>query len=176
MDDQPVFSQVSMHIIRGCLIVSVQAELYDNMVNQLQEDVLKKVHESGVKGVVLDVSTVEIMDSFIAKSFSDMTRMATMLGAQTVLVGIKPVVAIALTDLDISLADIRTALTAEQALQMLEPFVWPNGTIQNTADNEAVEQNTADGIDDEYPTSIVLGDDEGFAEILPTDDGAGSVD
>lgn len=134
MDDETVFSRTSMHVMHGCLIVSIQSELHDEAAHQVQKDVLSKVHESGAKGVILDLSTVEIMDSYITRLFADTSRMTSILGAWTVLVGIRPAVAIALTDLDLSLTDIRTAVSLEHAFQLLEPFIW-SGASATTFDN-----------------------------------------
>lgn len=134
MDDETVLSRTSMHVMHGCLIVSIPSELHDEAAHQVQKDVLSKVHESAAKGVILDLSTVEIMDSYITRLFADTSRITSILGAPAVLVGIKPAVAIALTDLDPSLTDIRTAVSLEHAFQLLEPFIWP-GASATTFDN-----------------------------------------
>ncbi len=112
-----------MYITRGCLVVPIQVELYDEVVLQIQAAILERVKETGVKGVIIDVSGVDIMDSFIAKTISDTARMASMLGATTVLTGLKPGVAASLIDLDFELTDIQTAISIEEGFGILEPVV-----------------------------------------------------
>jgi rsbT antagonist protein RsbS len=152
MDDETVFSRTGMHVMHGCLIVSIQSELHDEAAHQVQKDVLSRVHESGAKGVILDLSTVEIMDSYIARLFADTSRITSILGARTVLVGIRPAVAIALTDLDLSLTDIRTAVTLEHAFQLLEPFIWPGAAATTSADNEAMSCDNLDSSNEDRQT------------------------
>jgi len=125
MEDKISLSGVAMHISRGCLIVPIQIELYDEIILRIQKDILERVKETGVKGVIIDVSGVEIIDSFFAQAICDTMEMAFMLGAETVLTGLKPEVAASLIDLDIDFKDIRTAMNLEAGFQRLEPLVRP---------------------------------------------------
>jgi len=116
--------KIAMHIERGCLIVPVQAELYDKLVLQIQRDILSKIGEKGVKGVIIDVSAVAIMDSFVILALSDTAKMASLLGAHMVLVGLRPGVIISLVyDLGIQFKNVDTVATLEEAYKKLEPFV-----------------------------------------------------
>ncbi len=123
MEEKTYLSKVVMHITRGCLIVPVQGELYDEMVRQIQQDVLERVKETGIKGVIIDLSGVNIIDSFLAKAICDTAKMAAMLGATTVLTGFKPAVVVSLIDLNFEPGNIQTALTLEDGLQKLQPIV-----------------------------------------------------
>lgn len=163
-DERIAFSRVGMHISYGCLIVSIQTELYDEVMYQIQRDVLTKISESGVRGLVLDVSMVEIMDSFIAQTFADTARMAAMLGTQTVLAGIRPAVASALTDLGISLTGIHTALTPELALQLLGPMIRPQEYSTDAHEDAEIEQQL------DYCTDNVseVGMEGGTTAVAPT--------
>lgn len=125
MEERATLPKVAMHITRGCLVVPIQVELYCETIIQIQKDVLERVKETGAKGVIIDVSGVDIIDSFIAQTISDTARMASMLGATTVLTGFKPDVVASLIDLDFELKDIQTAITLEDGFQRLKPIVEP---------------------------------------------------
>lgn len=103
-----------------CLIVSIQWELDDQMAMQFQEDILNKLAETNAKGIVLDVTFVDFIDSFIAKVLGDVINMAKLMGADVVLTGIQPPVAITLVELGIHLSDISTALDLEKGLELLQ--------------------------------------------------------
>ena len=125
MEDEISLFRVAMQISRGCLIVPIQIELYDEIILRIQKDILERVKETGVKGVIIDISGVEIIDSFFAQAICDTARMTYMLGATTVLTGLKPEVAASIVDLDIEFKNINTALNLEAGFQILEPLVRP---------------------------------------------------
>ncbi|MBM7644676.1 rsbT antagonist protein RsbS [Scopulibacillus daqui] len=102
------------------LLISIQVELDDQTAIQFQQDLLEKIHETGVKGVVIDLTSVDMIDSYIAKILSDVVRMSSLLGAKVVLTGIRPAVAITLIDLGITLKDVPTALDLEKGLEKLQ--------------------------------------------------------
>lgn len=101
------------------LLITIQIELDDQTAIQFQEDLLQKIHETGAKGVVIDLTTVDMIDSYIAKILGDVVKMSTLLGAKVVLTGIRPAVAITLTDLGITLKGVPTALDLEKGLEKL---------------------------------------------------------
>ncbi|WP_062197251.1 STAS domain-containing protein [Massilibacterium senegalense] len=103
----------------GYLLVSIQVELDDQTTLQFQEDLLQKIYETGVEGVVIDLTSVDIIDSFIAKILGDIVKMASLMGAKVVLTGIQPAVAITLIDLGITMDGIETALDLEQGIEKL---------------------------------------------------------
>jgi rsbT antagonist protein RsbS len=104
----------------NCLLVSIQWELDDQTALQFQEDLLYKIHETGVEGVVIDLTSIDVIDSFIAKILGDVISMSKLMGAQVVMTGIQPAVAITLIELGIHLQDVHTALDLEKGLEKLE--------------------------------------------------------
>lgn len=101
------------------LLITIQVELDDQTAMQFQEDLLSKIHETGAKGVVIDLTTVDMIDSYIAKILGDVVKMSTLLGARVVLTGIQPAVAITLIDLGINMKDVPTSLDLEKGLEKL---------------------------------------------------------
>lgn len=102
------------------LLISVQVDLDDQTALQFQEDVLEKIHQEGSRGVVIDLTSVEMIDSFIAKVLGDVVDMSNLMGAKVVLTGIQPAVAITLIDMGIVLDGVPTALDLEQGLERLQ--------------------------------------------------------
>ncbi|MFE5142394.1 STAS domain-containing protein [Streptomyces fagopyri] len=102
------------------LLVSIQTDLDDNAVMNLQDDLAAKVVESGAHGVVIDITAVEIVDSFVGRMLSTIASISRMLDAQTVVVGMRPAVAITLVELGLSLGGVATALTLDKGLRVLE--------------------------------------------------------
>ncbi|WP_227939746.1 STAS domain-containing protein [Alkalihalobacillus deserti] len=102
------------------LLVSVQVDLDDRTALQFQEDLLNKIHLEGSLGVVIDLTSVDMIDSFIAKVLGDVVDMSNLMGAKVVLTGIQPAVAITLIDMGITLNDVQTALDLEQGLEKLQ--------------------------------------------------------
>ena len=152
MEEEIGLSRVAMHISRGCLIVPIQIELYDEIILQIQKDILERVKETGVKGVIIDVSGVEIIDSFLAQAIYDTVRMASMLGAATVLTGLKPGVAASIVDLDIEFKDIQTAMNLEAGFKILEPLVRPKKEPEEIEEPEGEideEQEAQINVDEE---------------------------
>ncbi|RDW17175.1 RsbT antagonist protein RsbS [Oceanobacillus arenosus] len=98
------------------LLISIQTEIDDKTAIQFQEDLLDKIHKTGATGVVIDLTSVEIIDSFIAKVLGDVITMSDLMGAKVVLTGIQPAVAITLIDLGIHMQKVATALDLEQGL------------------------------------------------------------
>ncbi|GAA0501632.1 STAS domain-containing protein [Virgibacillus sp. MSP4-1] len=102
--------------LHNYLLISIQTELDDKTAIQFQEDLLNKIHETWATGVVIDLTSVEIVDSYIAKILGDVVSMSDLMGAKVVLTGIQPAVAMTLIDLGIHLKDVPTALDLEQGL------------------------------------------------------------
>jgi rsbT antagonist protein RsbS len=101
------------------LLVSIQVDLQDQSVQQLQEDLAEQIVDSGSTGVIIDITGVEIVDSFIGRMLATIGSMSRLFGAETVLVGMRPAVAITLVELGLSLDGIRTALNIEKGLRLL---------------------------------------------------------
>lgn len=101
------------------LLVSIQVELYDQLAVSLQEDLTAKIVSSGAKAVLIDITSLEIVDSFVGRALSNIAAMARILDAETVVVGMRPAVAITLVELGLSLEGVRTALDVDRGLEML---------------------------------------------------------
>ncbi len=101
-------------------MITIQTELDDQTALQFQEDLLNKIHETSAKGIVIDLTSVDMIDSFIAKVLGDVVDMSGLMGAKVVLTGIQPAVAITLIDLGIHLRNVPTALDLEQGLDKLQ--------------------------------------------------------
>jgi len=105
--------------VRDVLMVTMPADPDDATVSALQERVLLAMEQSSARGVVLDVSAVESLDSFLARMIAETTRMVGMMGGRTVLTGMRPSVAITITQLGLTLGKTRTALSVDRALDIL---------------------------------------------------------
>lgn len=101
------------------LLVSIQIDLEDEMVLDLQEDLSQKIVSAGARGVVIDISALEIVDSFVGRMLATIASISRMLGAETVVVGMRPAVAMTLVELGLSLQGVRTALNLERGLKLL---------------------------------------------------------
>jgi len=112
-----------MHVTRGCLVVPIQVELRDELIQATQADILEQVRRLGLKGVVIDASGVSIIDRFIGDRLAETARMASLLGATTVLTGLKPGVVTSLIDLGFEGKGLLTAISLEEGLRVLAPIV-----------------------------------------------------
>jgi rsbT antagonist protein RsbS len=101
------------------LFVSIQIELQDDTVMRLQEDLADELAATGSHGVIIDISGVEIVDSYIGRMLSMIGSISRLFDAETVIVGMRPAVAITLVELGLSLNGVRTALNAEKGLEIL---------------------------------------------------------
>ncbi|MBM7717574.1 STAS domain-containing protein [Siminovitchia sp. FSL H7-0308] len=106
--------------LRDCLLVSIQWELDDQTALEFQEDLLNKIHATNARGVVIDITSLDIIDSFIAKVLGDVMEMSKLMGAKVVITGIQPAVAITLIELGIRMEDVTTALDLENGLDKLQ--------------------------------------------------------
>ena len=101
------------------LIVTIQVDMHDRLAMALQDDLTNKISNTSAKGVLIDISSLEIVDSFIGRMLANISGMARILDAQTVLTGMQPAVAITLVELGLSLPGIRTALNVERGMGLL---------------------------------------------------------
>jgi rsbT antagonist protein RsbS len=101
------------------LLVSIQVDMHDRMAIALQEDLTKRIADTHAHGVIIDISSLEMVDSFIGRMLSNIAGMSKLLGADTVVAGMQPSVAITLVELGLSLKGVRTALTLERGMELL---------------------------------------------------------
>ena len=101
------------------LLVTIQVDMQDQMAMRLQDDLTNAISKFGAKGVLIDISALEMVDSFIGRMISDIAGMGRILDADTVLVGMQPAVAITLVELGLSLPGIATALNVERGMALL---------------------------------------------------------
>lgn len=109
------------------LLVSVQVDMHDQLVLSLQEDLTERIVATGARGVLIDISGLEVVDSFIGRMIGQIAAMATVLDAATVVVGMSPAVAITLVELGMSLPGVRTCLNLEKGLETLREALGPAG-------------------------------------------------
>ena len=102
------------------LIASIQAALTDTDVLRLQDDVMAQVGRFRSRGIIVDVTALDVMDSFVSRSLRGIAHMTRLRGAETVIVGIRPDVAIAMVQFDLNLDRLRTALDLDEALALLD--------------------------------------------------------
>jgi rsbT antagonist protein RsbS len=105
--------------IGDVLLVSIQIDLQDQSAIALQEDLAEKISTTRATGVVIDISAVEIVDSFIGRMFATIASISRLFDANTVVVGMRPAVAITLVELGLSLGEVRTALDLERGMRIL---------------------------------------------------------
>jgi rsbT antagonist protein RsbS len=101
------------------LLVTIQIEMDDRIALRLQEDLTTQIEKIGARGVLIDISALEIVDSFIGRMISNISAMAHILNARTVVVGMQPAVAITLVELGLTMAGVKTALNVERGMAML---------------------------------------------------------
>jgi rsbT antagonist protein RsbS len=102
------------------LLVTIQVDMHDQLAITLQDDLTQQIVKHRAHGVLIDISSLEIVDSFMGRMIANIAGMARMLDAETVLVGMKPAVAITLVELGLSLAGVRTALNVEKGMAALQ--------------------------------------------------------
>lgn len=101
------------------LLVTIQVDMHDELALMLQDDLTAKISETGARGVIIDISSLEIVDSFIGRIFANIAAMSRILDARTVVVGMQPAVAITLVELGLSLPGIRTAIDIDRGMKLL---------------------------------------------------------
>jgi rsbT antagonist protein RsbS len=101
------------------LLVTIQVDMHDRLAIALQDDLTNRISGTGARGVLIDISSLEIVDSFIGRMLGNIAAMSRVLDAETVVVGMQPAVAITLVELGMSLTGIRTALNVDAGMELL---------------------------------------------------------
>jgi rsbT antagonist protein RsbS len=111
------------------LLVTIQVDMHDRLALQLQDDLTDRIVKDRAQGVLIDISSLEIVDSFIGRMISNIAAMARVLDAETVVVGMQPAVAITLVELGLSLEGVRTALNVDTGMALLREQVAMSGRL-----------------------------------------------
>jgi rsbT antagonist protein RsbS len=119
--------------LNGFLLVTIQVEMRDDIVLRLQDDLTEMLSRTHAHGVLIDISGLEIVDSFIGRSLAHVASVARMMDAATVVVGMRPAVAITLVELGVSLKGIRTALNVDKGMRLLDDAFAASGEVPSTA-------------------------------------------
>lgn len=127
------------------LLVTIQVDMYDKLALQLQDDIAHQVVKQRAKGVLIDISALEVVDSFIGRILTGIAGTARMLDAETVVVGMQPAVAITLVELGMNLPGVQTALNVERGMEMLREAVG------EVAEAPSAEDDLIHGLLDEDP-------------------------
>ncbi|HEV2146169.1 MAG TPA: STAS domain-containing protein [Longimicrobiaceae bacterium] len=112
------------------LLVTIQVDMHDRLALTLQDDLTEQIARTGARGVLIDISALEIVDSFIGRVLANIAAMSRVLDAETVVVGMQPAVAITLVELGLSLPGVRTALNVERGMELLRVSLrdeWADG-------------------------------------------------
>jgi rsbT antagonist protein RsbS len=120
------------------LLVTIQVDMHDQLALTLQDDLTAKISHTCARGVLIDISAVDVVDSFIGRMIANIAAMARILDAQTVLVGMQPAVAITLVELGLTLPGVRTALNVERGMALLRAEVGSaSRSLLGEADGDA---------------------------------------
>jgi rsbT antagonist protein RsbS len=114
----------------NCLLVTIQVDMHDQLALALQDDLSERIVSNGARGVLIDISALEIVDSFIGRMLGNIAAISSVLDAATVVVGMRPAVAITLVELGISLKNVRTALNVEKGMELLRQSFEPRSLKQ----------------------------------------------
>jgi rsbT antagonist protein RsbS len=119
--------------LNGFLLATIQVELHDQLVLTLQDDLTQMLARTHASGVLIDISSLEIVDSFIGRSLAHIAGIASLMDAATVLVGMRPAVAITMRELGMTLKGVRTALNVEMGMKLLGEAVGEPRAVPSPA-------------------------------------------
>jgi rsbT antagonist protein RsbS len=109
------------------LLVTIQVDMHDQLALKLQEDLSNAINKNASRGVLIDISSLEMVDSFIGRMVADISSIGRILGAETIVVGMQPAVAITLVELGLSLPGVATALNVERGMELLRRKIDADG-------------------------------------------------
>lgn len=118
------------------LLVTIQVDLYDRLATTLESDLVQMVSKTGAQGVLIDISALSIVDSFMGRILGNIGSMSKIMDAETVVVGMQPAVAITLIELGLELKGVHTALNVEKGMQLLEEKLGPQADTESEDDED----------------------------------------
>src|ERR1700748_3111663 len=118
------------------LLVTIQVDLYDQLAENLESDLVHRVKKTQAKGVLIDLSAVSIIDSFMGRILGNIATMSKIMDADTVVVGMQPAVAITLVELGLPLRGVHTALNVEKGMELLQSKILPSDEDQEEEDDD----------------------------------------
>ncbi|MEI6948463.1 STAS domain-containing protein [Paraflavisolibacter sp. H34] len=119
------------------LLVTIQVDMYDRLALNLESDLVQAISNSGARGVLIDISALSIVDSFMGRILGNIGSMARIMDAETVVVGMQPAIAITLVELGLELKGVYTALNVERGMQLLKDIIGPEA--ETTEDDYSTE-------------------------------------
>lgn len=123
----------------GALIVTIQVDMHDRLALALEEDLTTRIVSTGARGVLIEISALEIVDSFIGRMLDNIAAIARVLDAETVIVGMRPAVAITLVELGLELTGIRTALNVERGMAIIQARLSEDEALGHGSDRDRHE-------------------------------------
>jgi rsbT antagonist protein RsbS len=133
------------------LLVTIQVDMHDRLAMTLQDDLTARITETRARGVLLDISALEIVDSFIGRMISNIAAMSRVLDAETVVVGMQPAVAITLVELGLSLPMVKTALNVEKGMALLRRSTGLTEDFTDATDADAGTAEVPEDVDARPP-------------------------
>jgi rsbT antagonist protein RsbS len=123
----------------SALLVTIQVDMHDRLATALEEDLTGKIAATGARGVLIDISALEIVDSFIGRMLDNIAGVSRILDAETVVVGMRPAVAITLVELGLSLPGVRTALDVERGMALIKKRMHSDAVTRGALDEHSDE-------------------------------------
>ncbi len=121
MNTETALENIGMYVDRGCLVVPIQIELDDDTASKLQDEILQRIAGTRSKGLIIDLTAVAVLDTYLARLLFNTLKMAGLMGARAVITGLRPGVAVALIDLGFEPGEAATALTLEGGFEIVAP-------------------------------------------------------
>lgn len=123
----------------GSLFVTVQIDIDDRLATTLQDDLMERIVATGCRGVLIDISSMEVVDSFLGRMLAGIASMSRILDAEVVVIGMRPVVAITLVELGLSLPGVRMALNVDRGMALLDRVLTPIRVEAKSVDDDALD-------------------------------------
>ena len=130
------------------LLVSIQVDIHDRLAKALEDDLSERIVATGARGVMIDISGLEIVDSFMGRMLDNIAAVSRLLDADTVVVGMRPAVAITLVELGLSLTGVKTALNVERGMALIGDGRWADDRTEAGDRIEASGEGAAESGDD----------------------------